>query len=689
MNKKFIIGVFSTGILAIRHLSEFLSAREFIFRPKDQDASRLDFIIGWGEKPNTHKAQNYALRHHLPYVRLEDGFIHSTGQGVLGNSSCSMVIDQNGIYYNTQYPSTLEILIEEAHKNSETINLRARDCMQRIINQHISKYNNSPISLAALGLPLGKKILVIDQTAGDMSLYYGGANHETFDKMLIAAFNEHPDATILVKIHPDVITGHKKSCFSKKLLNHPRILLIDKFINPIALIQQCDHVYVATSQMGFEALMIGKPVTCFGKPFYSGWGLTDDRLPLSRHIGQSRTLEQIFAAMYFNYSRYVHPDRGESCALEEILDYFEQQYHFFRENAGRLYCFGFTLWKRNYIRAFLRSPDNKIMFVRHARNAIKQGCDINSHIIVWGNRAAKHAEYLAARFNLPIWRMEDGFIRSTELGSDFTAPASLVLDKTGIYYDPNHPSNLESILATTEFDQKLLTRAQNLRKLLIERQISKYNVGRRFDRSMFKTQAGQLIILVPGQVENDISIRKGCLEINTNTKLLNLVRDNNPDAFIIFKPHPDVESGNRSGKVANKVLTNCCDLVVNDVSITDCLSVVDQVHTMTSLVGFEGLLRNLNITVYGLPFYSGWGLTNDYYPHPRRTRTLILDELVAATLILYPRYINWETQAFTTPEFIIDDLNKKILQQGGKSANNISWLLRKTKQLNYLWRGIF
>jgi capsular polysaccharide export protein len=41
---------------------------------------------------------------------------------------------------------------------------------------------------------------------------------------------------------------------------------------------------------------------------------------------------------------------------------------------------------------------------------------------------------------IPLWRMEDGFIRSSGLGSDLLAPLSLVLDKTGIYYDASRPA---------------------------------------------------------------------------------------------------------------------------------------------------------------------------------------------------------------------------------------------------------
>ena len=86
------------------------------------------------------------------------------------------------------------------------------------------------------------------------------------------------------------------------------------------------------------------------------------------------------------------------------------------------------------------------------------------------------------------------------------------------------------------------------------------------------------------------------------------------------------------------------------------LSGVDEVHVLTSLAGFEALLRGKKVTCYGQPFYAGWGLTDDRMPPARRTRRLTLDELVAGTLILYPTYVSRVTGKFTTPERALDEL---------------------------------
>ena len=355
-------------------------------------------------------------------------------------------------------------------------------------------------------------------------------------------------------------------------------------------------------------------------------------------------------------------------------------------NTPRIFCINFTRWKQNYIRAFLRS-DDELMFVSSAQQAIKKGFDSSAQLVSWASKDQLEVEKLVRQFETKVWLVEDGFIRSTGLGTDLTAPASLVLDKTGIYYDPNQPSDLENLLQTKEFTEDELQRAEKIKRALLQNELSKYNLGKKFNKDSFKAKAGQTIILIPGQVEGDASIKKGCVDVKTNAALIKAVRKKEPEAYLIYKPHPDVVSGNRNGKVRKDTL-QLCDLVLLDASITDCLAVVDEVHTMTSLVGFEGLLRELKVVCYGLPFYAGWGLTQDRYKIERRTRQLKLVELVAATLIDYPRYIDWQTGEFTSPEVIVEQLKQQIEQQGGKQTNQVFWLSRKFRKIRNAIYGV-
>ena len=358
-------------------------------------------------------------------------------------------------------------------------------------------------------------------------------------------------------------------------------------------------------------------------------------------------------------------------------------------NSDTIFGFGFTLWKQKYIQAFLGGETQIVNFVWTYTQAVNKGVNKNSNIINWGQRAIDEAYKTARQFDIPLGRVEDGFIRSVGLGSDLTPPLSLVVDKTGIYYDPTQPSDLESLLEIYAFTDELIMRAANIRKMLLDNAVSKYNVGKKLVSKLVQNQAGQRIILIPGQVEDDASIQKGCVDIKTNAELIQQVRFTNPSAYLVYKPHPDVISGNRIGKVDRSITDQYCDLVLEDSSITDCLDIADEVHTMTSLVGFEGLLRHKKVVCYGIPFYANWGLTEDRHTVDRRTRRLTLDELVAATLILYPRYMNWETGAFTTPEFAIETLRKQIDALGGKPINKISWLHRQVRKMKHFYKGVF
>lgn len=679
------IATFSPGVARLEHLAELLSTERVVLKPSDRQARDLDAVVGWGEKANTATAVAYAARHELPYWRAEDGFVRSVRLGVEGDPPLSIVLDDQGIYYDARTPSKLEALIE-AQDDDPALLARARRAIDRIVAARLSKYNGAPPGAIDLGASERRRVLVVDQTEGDLSIGCGLAEASSFQAMLDAALAENPDAEIIVKTHPDVLAGKKAGYLERA--GGDRVRLWAQPASAIGLIELVDRVYVVTSQVGFEALLVGKPVTCFGVPFYAGWGLTDDRTTVPRR-GRARTVEQVFAAAYLRYARYVDPDTGIACELERIVDHLELQRRTFERNQGTIHCFGFRFWKRNYVRAYLRCPGNRIVFSRSAAAAEARGFDREARVVVWGQRETAEVRALARTHGVPVWRMEDGFLRSVGLGSDLATPASLVVDREGIYYDPTGPSELETILRTASFTVEELERAAALRRVIVSSGLSKYNVGR--DHKL-AVPAGRRVILVPGQVEDDASIKLGCRDVKSNSGLLIAVRAANPDAFVIYKPHPDVVSGNRAGRMARAEAMAQCDHLEEDASLAQCLEVADEVHTLTSLVGFEALLRGRKVIAYGQPFYAGWGLTEDLITDgamARRDRQLTLDELVAGTLIRYPRYLNRRTGRFTAPEAIITELNaERASTSGGAGQLRVSWPRRQLRKLVHAYRGV-
>src|SRR5574343_312639 len=311
-----------------------------------------------------------------------------------------------------------------------------------------------------------------------------------------------------------------------------------------------------------------------------------------------------------------------------------------------IYELDFSFWKRPYVRQFF--PEREVRFVAGA-DAVPPG----SALVVWGMRDAG----MTLPEGVRVLRLEDGFIRSVGLGADLVRPMSWVIDDLGIYYDATRPSRLERILVETAFDEQALQRAAALRKRIVASRLTKYNVG---VGGWQRPDNRQRVILVPGQVETDASIAYGAPEgicaVRRNMELLRAVREANPDAWVVYKPHPDVLAGLRVKGIDEDAALQWCDEQVIDAPMGELLGLVDEVHVITSLAGFEALLRGKRVTCYGQPFYAGWGLTVDMAPLARRARRLALDELVAGALIGYPKYVSRANGKLTTPEQAVDEL---------------------------------
>jgi capsular polysaccharide export protein len=311
-----------------------------------------------------------------------------------------------------------------------------------------------------------------------------------------------------------------------------------------------------------------------------------------------------------------------------------------------IHAVGFSWWKRQHVRTFLQQDR-----VRFTKNLAR--LPPNATVVTWGDRLANNLFPTDAQ----IWRLEDGFLRSVGLGADLTAPLSWVVDQRGIYYDATRPSDLEHLLATHDFTPREKDRARSLRARLLFAGITKYNVG---SKTWRRPVSARRVILIPGQVESDASIRLGTNRISSNFDLVRTVRQAEPEAFVVYKPHPDVTAGLRRGLRTDESIKEWCNQVVTEDDMHSLLEQIDEVHTMTSLAGFEALLRGKKVVTYGMPFYAGWGLTDDRdmssSTSARRTRQLTLDELVSAALVLYPRYADGRGLRLDGPEQVINEL---------------------------------
>ena len=602
---------------------------------------RGDMVAVWGQSPNQYRGQWIAKKRKAGLLRVEDAFLRSVQPGRAGDPPLGLILDRSGCHFDASYPCDLENILRHDPLKDTDLLCRAEQAIMRIRDNHISKYNAFETTQSP---PAPGYVLVIDQTFGDAALRASGAGKAEFKAMLAAARREHPDANIIIKSHAETILGHRRGYFSAADATDT-IRLLATPISPWQLFDGAIAVYTISSQMGFEAILAGHTPHVFGQPFYAGWGLSKDRKPTA---GRTRILSraQLFAAAMILYPIWYDPYRDRLCALEDVLDILEAQSRAWRDNHRGWVACGMRLWKRPHLQSIF-GRSKRIIFQNNLAKAHHTSTRHQRNLMVW---ASGHQDLA-----FPATRIEDGFLRSRGLGATLTPPLSLVADRLGIYYDPRAPSQLEQMIADTVTlrpDQK--ARAERLRQQVIGAGLTKYNAG--------QTAAeitGTRRILVPGQVEDDASILTAAGDIKTNLALLTAVRRANPDAIILYKPHPDVEAGLRLGAVPDRDAAASADHVLTNTDPGTLLTQIDEVWTMTSLLGFEALLRNKRVVTYGAPFYAGWGLTHDLgRPPTRRVARPDLLGLLYATLIAYPRYFDPVTRLPCPVEVVVDRLNE-------------------------------
>ncbi|EDO7746417.1 capsular polysaccharide biosynthesis protein [Campylobacter coli] len=610
-----------------------------------KNITKEDVFVGWGRKKSGLKAVELAKKHNVKFLLLEDGFLRSLNLGVENSPSFSIVKDEIGIYYDATAPSKLENILNTYEFSSEELE-QAKKAIELIKKEKLSKYNNNLCLPKELFNANEERVLIITQVANDTSLKFGLADNFSTQDIINEAIKENPNAKIYIKIHPDVLSSKKQSDFNAQDLPSKCVVIKENY-NPIELLSHFKKVYTKTSGMGFEALMLKQECVCYGMPFYAGWGLTQDKQMCKRRL-KKRSLEEVFCAAYILYSEYFNPYLNQKSDIFDTIHTLAKYKKIEQVNSHTLYFLGFTLWKRWFMKPFFKAKNNKIIFLNSLDELYKANLNSEDKIFIWGKKYDK--ALLAKDFNNEIFLVEDGFLRSVFLGSDLTRPFSLIVDSKGLYVDPNHPSDLEELLQNHEFDESLKQRAKKLITTITQNKFSKYN-GLKHETLNFNTN--KKIILIPAQVEDDASMILGGADFDT-LKLLQSVRAANKDAFVVFKPHPDVLSGNRKGLKDKDIILKYCDEIIENVSIDSAINACDEVHTITSTSGFDALLRGKKVVVYGKPFYAGWGLTQDVNRITRRTRMLNLEELVAGVLILYPRYIHPKSKNLCEVELALD-----------------------------------
>jgi capsular polysaccharide export protein len=402
--------------------------------------------------------------------------------------------------------------------------------------------------------------------------------------------------------------------------------------DPWHLLSEAAGVYADDGdELALVAHLAGVPVFCAqGQTLDSG--TLDDRL---RHS-------------LLGAGEYVSPFSGREMSLSEAIGLSTHWRELVDANRPVSAAVGFAAWKRKSAAPLLWGGTGHAPF-----DVAPQEVRAGELVAAWKSRTPPATLAGLEQAGAEVIEVEDGFIRSIGLGADCVPPLSIVVDRAGIYFDPRRPSDLENILLHCDFPRELTDRAKRLRASIVAGGVSKYGAGtareiRRNDRRH---------VLVVGQVEDDRSVQCGGGAVDSNVELLRRARRAEPEAFILYKPHPDVEAAHRKGAIDDATAMAFADEVVRNAPITALVEMVDEVHVNTSLAGFEALLRDTPVTTHGVPFYAGWGLTRDLGDVPDRRRApRSLDELVAAVLLVYPRYLDPVSGLPCTAEVLVERL---------------------------------
>jgi len=618
-----------------------------------------DHVGIWGRSPTAWRGEAVAGWNEAPVVTVEDAFLRSVLPGrVRDEVPVGLSIDKTGVHFDGTAPCDLETLLRTSPLDDTQLLNRAKAAIEQIRYWHLGKYSGYDLSL---DVPPPGYVVVIDQTRDDAALQ--GAGRDVFSEMLMVAADEHPSSDILIKSHPETVSGARPGHFDGDI-GIDRARLVTDPVSPWALFDGAVGVYTHSSTLGFEAIFAGHKPRVFGQPFYAGWGRTLDEVPAARR-GRELTRAQLFAAAMILYPTWYDPASDRLCEIEDAIAALAARARTWREDRAGYVGIGMRRWKRPFFKRAFGSV-TPMKFASSPRAATRKAARTGRNVIAWGTSDAPENAL----------RVEDGFLRSRGLGAELVAPLSLSVDRQGNYFDPAKRSDLDDLItASVDLPPAEMQRSERLLTKILVAGLTKYNI----DEDAVALGEGPSNVVVIGQVEDDASVLHGAGTVRTNVELLRATRAARPDARILWKPHPDVEAGLRNGAVSTNDLEGLADVTLANIGALAAIDLADELWTITSTMGFEALIRGTPVTCTGMPFYAGWGLTQDLIKAPvHRGAGPEMVGLAHAALIGYPRYFDPETGDPLSPEQAVDYLAR--MKDAPVQTSRLSILQRLMKK---------
>lgn len=634
--------------LKIRFIDQFLGAEVVSSR------RRATHTGGWGYKPTGRRAAYLSKKHAMGCFFIEDGFLALAPGMDAATQRLSLAIDEQAPYFDTSRPTDLEGLILSGGPAS----FEAKDLFAMWLALPARKYDHlTPVSDALppevqQAAKEGRQVIVlIDQLAGDASLREEYAGPRPFQRMLDLARMSHPGALLVIKPHPRAGAARWLGPQRQGALESMKpegVLVCHRDISLSALCQVASKVYTVTSHAGFEALARGASVVCVGHPWYAGWGLTHDCFtPARRAQLPTRSVAQLFWAAYAQYCRYVHPAFGVRVGLRSALEHLRLQQDVRARTPRKIAIINAQRWKADYYRDFF--PGAALRFEPEASVGREVGTEWT--LLVWGQRVGQAKLELWRRQGFTVLQAEDGFLRSNGLGCELTRPLSLSFDPQGLYADPRTTSRLIDLVKQPLSEENELAarrfcgayRRLRLTKYVIRQEDSAIHWSVN-DRITAAALRGRKLIVLCGQVADDVSLRASGCKFATFEQLARHIKTVEPDTLLVYRPHPDVVKGLRPGELA----VPSADINDSRTPTRMLCEEAHEVHVINSLMGFESLMLGKPVSTWGRAWYAGWGLTRDAVQEPREQGASLL-ALVHAAYFAHPLYFDWRCRQFLSP----------------------------------------
>lgn len=434
-------------------------------------------IAAWAEAPGTARLRARAAAAGVPFVLLAQGLLRAPPRGRMPPPSLSaLVLEIAGPGSPAGIVSPGRVLADRGWE-SPALLAQAAAARRALASARIGGdwWNSGGEG----ELPAGDGYTVVLLAEPAVADTGTPPREAALAAMLDCALAENP-ADRLVIVAPDPIGEALRPSLVAAATGGAAI--ISRPLDPWLLLDRAARVYSAGGEIGLLALIAEVPVAAFGSAFYTGWGATKDAAGMLQRPFRRNT-DEIFAGACLLATRYRDPFRNIRASFDDVLAVLADWRRLDEANRRIAVCVGMSFWKRRRIADFVRSSAGDPVFRRTTAGAVAAALRDRKAparaIAGWASRLPDGLAAAAAQAGVPLVRVEDGFIRSVGLGSDFLPPASLVLDARGMYFDPRVRSDLEVLLGEAAFGPALVARAQALAAQLVARGVTKYNLADR------------------------------------------------------------------------------------------------------------------------------------------------------------------------------------------------------------------